>query len=643
MNRQLTGGGAYGQQLPDPFRVDWGELLIGLRQLSRRARLILMSIVIVFANVAGLFLPMQSHASGADMLLFWDPSNASIPTGWSAVTSINGTSIANLFPRGESTANFGTTGGSGSRPFTPGIASETVSGPTGAAQSNGGDATSGASTTHAHPVPTTTIGTDNNGDGSNPDVPVFKNLELIVYGSITSGNLVPGSVTSGGIPNIIPNGAIAIFNSTTMPTNFTRYSAQDNKMVRLSTSSGSGGGDTITNTVTFTGGLVASTDATIHTNNFLGGHNAFAAATNHTHTLTNGTTASVNADPPYVQPILGQATQNTPTISLNVMTMFDADPGVGWTVLSNSGGPYNQQFLRPNNTPSYTTTSTGAATHTDPTFTSAASGTASAQIATFTLIAGTLIDPSHTHTVQVTFNSVSNLPPFVDVVIAQKVSFTLTSFQWYADTTSLNETDTWPAGTLGVAPHTQIPAIPAPYGPPIDSQQLRIRVQIQVSGQALAINTLSFKLQYNQGTATDCISGSWQDVDDYASSHSRIWRYGNEAGLTDGTQVTGNLLTSTDLENFYESPTTGAGFTNPAAAATGDTMEYDWVVQDHGATGGSQYNFRVVENQGTLDNGTLLSVYNFCPSVITMPTTDQLLRHGEFFQDGQDKGFEWAN
>lgn len=77
-------------------------------------------------------------------------------------------------------------------------------------------------------------------------------------------------------------------------------------------------------------------------------------------------------------------------------------------------------------------------------------------------------------------------------------------------------------------------------------------------------------------------------------------------------------------------------------------MEYDWAIQDNIAAGAYDYYFRVVENDGNTDDGRVLSVYSTCPSLVTKPTTDQELRHGEFFLNGittgdPDRGFEWAD
>jgi hypothetical protein len=580
------------------------------------------------------------------MLLFWDPANT-LPSDWCVLTAYDG-----YFPRGSSPANFGTKVNTASRPYTPSTSanggSVSVSGPSTTLQGSGGGGPISAAT-HTHPTPTVTLSADNNGDASNPDIPAFRSLQLIMYKGANVG------CTGAGIPNTIPTNSIAMFASAPSGS-WTQYSAQNGKLTRVNSTMATGGADSLTNTITMSS--LGAADNTSTTRFCVLGC-ANAAGLTHTHTAptsvtcTSGCSSSscpsfvctvTNVVPSYIQPLFYQATANNSTLSLNIIAMFDGDPGTGWVMLSNGGGTtpdFTNRFIRPNSSAVLTPQGNDSRTQTY----SGVTGQANSTSNTSNNLNADAAATTHTHTITGTTESISNIPPYFNVVIAEKVNFTLSQYQWYVDNNVYTETDQWPSGALNVAPHSQIPAIPAPYIPPDDNQQLRVRVQITVSGQALAANSVSFKLQYNKGTATDCLSGSWQDVDDHASTNGRSWRYGaiTGAGVSDGGTLPSVLLSSTQPENFYESASTGAGFTNPNAALTGQTIEYDWVIQDHGATGGSQYNFRVVENPGTLDNGTLLSVYTFCPSLITRPTTDQLLRHGEFFQDGSDQGFIWVD
>jgi hypothetical protein len=563
------------------------------------------------------------------MILFWDGGGAA-PTGWSFVTEAEG-----RFVRGESPANYGSIGGDAARPFTP-TASTVLGTPSVRADSgtNGGNT---SLSTHTH-APTMTIGADSNGD-----LPTYRNLRLMRY--------------DAGIPNTIPNGAIALFAAAPGGSIFTPYSAQYNQMIRIdSTAGGTGGSDTVTNGVCGNASSPCTADIALaaavgagQINSFLGGGTNTASAT-HTHTFPRGTATSTapagaagNADPPYTQPLLYKATADSATLSLNLTAMFDGDTGTGWSMVSDSAGKdYYQAFMRPINASTAIGPQVGQTSHTNVYSTTTTAATPNGTSTFNTGLGNQLAGAAHTHSVTVTLSAQSNIPPYFNVVVAQKVNFLLTHYQWYVESGVEAVTNKWPSTNVDVGQDAQIPAVPGAYLPPDDGSLLRLRMQLTLNGPSLLINTVSFKLQYSVGTTgSDCTSGTWLDVDANAST-SRPWRYGSN-GVTDGSQLVTNTFPSTRLENFYRSSSTGTGFTNPAAASTGETMEYDWLIQDYQSPGAVQYNFRVVENKGTTDSGTLLSVYSTCPSVVTRPTTDQVLRHGEFFQDGNDQGFLWAD
>jgi hypothetical protein len=634
-------------QAPVQFEIDWVSLKTRLKHMGRGGKLFFLILLVTVFNVTT-YVPLTVSASGANMFLFWDPGSgygATPPSPWNVVTSISGNSILGEFPMGEAPANFGTTHcgacGAMTRPAAP-THSTVVSAPIGGTDYDGGSSTpAAATTTHVHTAPATTVSTDiGPTNPATPDLPLYRTLELIEYGT-----------GSSGIPTSIPAGAIAMFN--VIPSSgWSPYSAENGKMIQINTNNPavSGGNDTVDNTVTLPStlsGTVSST-ADVQPSTFLYDAETVASAT-HTHTIspTVGTTTAVSADPPYVQPLLGQATSSQPTIGVDLIGMFDADPGSGWSVLSSPGGPYNDQFLRPSST--YSIVSTGSTTHTDPNYV-ITTGQAVGTTTTYTLLGitgGGLIAPNHTHTVTVSFGSVSNIPPFFDVVIAQKVSFILNSYQWFVDNGLIKPTDAWPAGGVNLPPDTPLPVLPAAYRPPTVGNQLRLRIQIVVSGQNLAANSTGFELQYQQTSVGDCLSGTWTNLDPNGGPGTAVWRYGNDASLTDPDTLTSSTFSpaSTVLELFSESATTAG---TPTAASTGNTIEYDWPIQDFAATEDTEYHFRVIETDGTplslytkVENGTVGT--NECPDVTTQPGTDQEMRHGEFFQNDSDQGFEWAD
>ena len=551
------------------------------------------------------YAPLHSNAVGTNMMVFWDPGFGATPSGWSVITTFDG-----KFPRGDTVANYGTTGGAGA-PYTPTTSSVTVSGPSASINGNGANATV-ATNTHTHPTPTVTVGADSNGD-----LPAFRSLQLLKYGS--------------GIPTFIPGGAIVMFDTNgSIPSGFTRLSAQDSLMLRVNSTVATGGADTATNSVTI-GALPNSLNAGSSTGT---GNQGPLAETIHGHYAPAvGNTTAVSTLPPYVQPQLAQANADTATLAVALLAMFDGDPGSGWNVVSGTGGAYNQQFLRPAATASLT--SLGGLTHTAPTYvaTSGNSNTTSTHNSKGNGGA-TNSGQVHTHDVTVSFNSVSNIPPYFNIVIAQKVSFVLQAYRWFIDVNSENTTDAWPTGTLNLAQNTMLPAVPVPYRAPDTGTQLRLRMQMLVSAQALPAGSIQFKLQYKQGTDGVCTTGSWTDVG--AAGGGGVWTYGTNT-VTDGTQLTASQLSpaSSVLEIFSKSATSG---TNSNAIATGQTGEYDFLIKNNSAAPGSQYSFRMVES-----TGLPLSLYNQCPSLVTLPNLSQELRHGEFFQDGVDQGFAWSD
>lgn len=552
------------------------------------------------------YLPLHSNAVGTNMMVFWDPGFGATPSGWSVITTFDG-----KFPRGDTVANYGTTGGAGA-PYTPTTSSVTVGAPSVIANGNGAQATV-ATNTHTHPTPTVTVGADSNGD-----LPAYRSLQLLKY--------------SSGIPLFIPGGAIVMFDTNgSIPSGFTRVSAQDSSpMLRVDSTVATGGSDTATNSITISA-LANSLTAGSSTGT---GSLAALSQTVHAHSAPAvGDTTAVSTLPPYVQPQLAQANADTATIAVALLAMFDGDPGSGWNVVSGTGGAYNQKFLRPAATASLT--SLGSLTHTAPTYSVASGTTSTASVYNSKGNGGfTNSEQSHTHTVTVGFNSVSSIPPYFNVVIAQKVSFVLQAYRWFIDVNSENTTDAWPTGALNLAQNTMLPAVPVSYRAPDTGTQLRLRTQMLVSAQALPASSLQFKLQYKQDTDGVCTTGSWTDVG--ASGGGAVWTYGTNT-VTDGTQLTASQLspTSSILEIFSKSATSG---NNTNAIATGQTGEYDFLIKNNSAAPGSQYSFRMVES-----TGLPLSLYIQCPSLVTLPNLSQELRHGEFFQDGVDQGFAWSD
>lgn len=155
----------------------------------------------------------------------------------------------------------------------------------------------------------------------------------------------------------------------------------------------------------------------------------------------------------------------------------------------------------------------------------------------------------------------------------------------------------------------------------------RLRLSIQGAGET-APSGLLLKLQYAQmsGAACDGVGETFADIG--AIGSGTIWRAADNAfdstsGNT-GKTISAGLLTPTDVFGFYtEAVQTAAG---PSAIASGQDVEYDWVVGNNGATDATNYCFRVVYQGG----GGLSSYTNY-PKITT--TTASITVSGKLYSD----------
>lgn len=219
-------------------------------------------------------------------------------------------------------------------------------------------------------------------------------------------------------------------------------------------------------------------------------------------------------------------------------------------------------------------------------------------------------------------------------------TYTQNDFEWFATTNSVTLTDAWPPGTAGasIAENTAIVQIPASgNAPPNVDDKIRIQMNLTIGGSRMGSSQQAFKLQYSP--ATDCTSGSntWTDVG--AKASGAIWRLFDEASIGDSTTQVNDISTSNGGSEGYYSEI-NASATNPNAVATSNNTEWDWPVQNNGASASTSYCFRMI-----LDDGTLLNTYNSdsYPKLMTAPATANLMRHGNFFESQTEKGFFWAN
>jgi len=320
-------------------------------------------------------------SSAGNLILFWD--GVSAPTGWTIVSDDGGEDFYERFPRGS--ASYGSTGGAATHTHTASAGASTSASASMARDSGSTAMGSGA---HTHTLQSSMVGTASN-------LPSYRNLKVISYDS--------------GIPTTIPSGAIAIFDGT-LPSGWTRYSAQDDYFVRGAGSIATGGANTHTHSVEVTTGAPS---ATVNGKSSSGN---VATTSSHTHT-GSGTSASGSNQPPSLTVVLAKATSEA-FIPGGMIGMFDANPEGGWSVVSGSGGDFNNRFIKGSS--SYGTTG-GASSHTHTDLT-VSLGTTSGTGVVKSGSGATLATDTHTHTIDASFSTDNQLPPYIDVIFARASS-----------------------------------------------------------------------------------------------------------------------------------------------------------------------------------------------------------------------------
>jgi hypothetical protein len=568
---------------------------------------------------------VMTSPDGPHMMLFWD--GASPPSGWSFVADGDGRHI-----RGESVANYGARGGSSTH-------THTASASVGGSSSNlaSGILDSVASSGHTHNTSVTVASASNDR--------AARTLKLIRY--------------DAGIPNVIPAGAITIFDSSPgIPASgWTRQSAFDGRFVKLDSTAASANSGSDTHSHNLTWGSLSGSSGGSNSNcpwPYIGCA-GFMSSNGHTHGAPGGTNTSTNgtsaADcdaapvansclPPHVQVLLAKADADTPVLSIGITAMFDDAPGGGWVVRSDSGGAYYQRFMRGG--ASYSE-GLGASTHNHISQTVTSPGNSGSGGRSYG--GGGAARDGHTHTVTASsFSSPDHTPEYFNVVVAEKVNFILQHYAWYDDNDALAVTSRYSPSDVGE--DTPIP-VTFGYQPPGLGQELRLRIQVAVNNSALANDEIQFKLQYIEDTSTSlttttCTTGTWTDVANNGGGGD--WTYATSTP-SNGAQLTGSSVfspASSTMQRYVKSDSAGK---NIGTVSSGQTMEWDYHIVSNTSKTSTQYRFRLVE-----DSGILLSQYGYgsptvtpvCPTLTTKAEIGGQLRHGQVFDNtGTKRGFTW--
>ncbi|MCH7541705.1 hypothetical protein IH981_02940 [Patescibacteria group bacterium] len=216
------------------------------------------------------------------------------------------------------------------------------------------------------------------------------------------------------------------------------------------------------------------------------------------------------------------------------------------------------------------------------------------------------------------------------------VTLTQNDFELFVDNDALTPTDEWPTGALALGENVALTAVPPAFDPIDPTDEIRIRMNISVTGAQLDAATEGFILQYKE--TNDCTdAGAWTDVD--VAAGGGTWRFA-ASSVTDDTALDGAaLLISTSEEEGRYNKVDPTG-TNPVAVPAGQELEWDWHVEYNGAAEAHTYCFRMRK-----DDPADLDAYNSdsYPKVDTRPSTDDQMRHGNFFSTGEERGYFWAD
>ena len=216
---------------------------------------------------------------------------------------------------------------------------------------------------------------------------------------------------------------------------------------------------------------------------------------------------------------------------------------------------------------------------------------------------------------------------------AASATFTQNKYLWYVDNDLADPTDIW--GNPDLIENQAIVVIPSGNDPPGTSQELRLRVNYVVNTTGISISEKYFKLEYKAGTDGTCTTGSWTDVG------TGDWVYAT-SGVTDGADIV-KVLSDTTTGKGQEYVKSKPSQANHVAASAAEIIEYDFHIVGTSATANTQYSFRVVETNNLGTTEVVFDGYASCPTLTTEPGTANLLRHGNVFTEGIEKGFFWVN
>ena len=316
------------------------------------------------------------------IIILWDGAG-NAPAGWVCVSCSPGQPFYQKFVR--ATTSYGATAGSDTGGHDLVFSNEVK---------NGAGTTGGALTnTASADVHTHTWNYSGSPNTTTSDIkPPYRQLKFI----------------RGPVSGVWPAGVIAPFDTVSLPTNWSSYSAMDGNYLRGEQTVANGGATTHThdaNAITSSGS--SATGAVTCTASC-----ATVPALAHTHSLSAQALTSSNNDPLFVQRVFYKLSSSSAPPA-DVLGFFDYSSSVsGWTTVSNSA-PYQNNLIKGGTS----LTSGGNSTHNHGGSLSRTSSVPGGGTVTSNALSGVLASSTHTHSVTHTINSSSNMPAYIDAVI----------------------------------------------------------------------------------------------------------------------------------------------------------------------------------------------------------------------------------
>ena len=286
--------------------------------------------------------------------------------------------------------------------------------------------------------------------------------------------------------------------------------------------------------------------------------------------------------------------------------MWTEEVDNGWIDISSSpGDPFNQRFFKASTTYGVTGGSRSHI-HADETGI-VSSGSSGTDQNPRSGSAGSSF--AHTHNVDVTnFSTETHLPPYQTAVFGKRQGtdpvYDQTSSRWYVNANTQTPTDPWPGGATDLSEREPVTATSTPVK---DGEEVRLRLNVGVTNATSSAGA-TFKLQYAEKAASCSAASSWSTVGD--TSSSTIWRGYNNTSVSDHSTLSSTLLASSTVAATYEE--NGYATSTPNDINVDDYGEWDFVLEQNGASPGTTYCFRMVE-----EDGSTFLTYSHYPQLVT--------------------------